>query len=252
MLDINKLVNSYLHYIQSEFQIDKIDNNTYEISTPFLDRSNDNICFYVILDKDRAILTDGGETLQNLRLSGIDLNSEKRKKELDIILNGFGIFRDKASLQIEATAGDFARKQHNIIQAILSVNDMFVASSDRVVSFFFDDVIKYFDKIDVRYITNVSIEGKSHFSHKFDFIISKSKNQKERLVKLLNSPKKDNLKATLFSYMDLATDRAQNDKIIIFNDNNTNVKDLVLATTEYNIKPIKWSEKEQYLNYFAA
>lgn len=253
MLDINKLLDSYFSYFKNGFEVNRVDSNTHEIITPFLDRSNDNISVYAVVDKEKIILTDGGETLQNLRFGGLDINTPKKERELNTILNGFGIFRDSDSFYVEATSNDFAKKQNNIVQALLSINDMLVLTQDKVSSFFFEDVVDFFNSIDVRFSTNIILEGKSHFSHKFDFLISKSKIHKERLIKILNRPKRDNLQATLFTFMDLQEDRKTNsDSIIIFNDTNGIATDLLDATLEYNIKPIEWSKIEQNVELFAA
>ncbi|CUU92479.1 prophage protein [Campylobacter hyointestinalis subsp. hyointestinalis] len=130
---------------------------------------------------------------------------------------------------------------------------MFVLSQNKVNSFFFDDVISFFDNNDIRNASNIIIQGKSHLTHKIDFIISKSKTQNERLIKLINTPNKDNLKATLFTFNDLE-DRVYNtDNIIIFNDNQKIVTDdLLEATKQYNIKSLLWSKKEDFKDYLAA
>ncbi|EPY0831716.1 DUF1828 domain-containing protein, partial [Campylobacter jejuni] len=66
MLNIENLMSSYFSYIKSNFDISKIENNIYEITTPFLDKSNDNILFYIEKKYDLIELSDGGETLRNL------------------------------------------------------------------------------------------------------------------------------------------------------------------------------------------
>lgn len=253
MLEINKLLNSYFDYLKGDFDINVIDKKCYEIITPFLDRHNDNISVYIdFLDDNTLKISDGGETIQDLKLSGFEFNTEKRNKHLEVALNGFGVFRkENDELFVISGACDFAKKQHNMIQALISVNDMFVPSKTSS-GFFYDDVECFFDSINARYAPNVSIEGKSHLSHKFEFLISKSRQEKERLIKLLNNAKKENLKATLFTFTDLATDRSSSDKIIIFNDGDIENKDLSVATKELNIKLLKWSKIKNYTEYLAA
>ncbi len=253
MLDINKLLDSYYEYLRADFEINTISNNCHEIITPFLDRHNDNISFYVdFLDDNCIKLSDGGETIQDLRLSGFEFNTQKRNKQLEVTLNGFGIFKDSHNeLFVPATTSDFAKKQHNMIQALISVNDMFIPGK-MGGGFFYDEVENFLDAIDARYAPNISIEGKSHLSHKFEFLISRSKQKNERLIKLLNSPKKENLKATLFTFTDLADDRNSSDKIIVFNDDTSENQDITLATRELNIKLFRWSEIKKYSDYLAA
>lgn len=254
MIDINSLINKYIQYIHANFEIEEIDKKTYEITTPFLDSSNDYIVIYALINGDKIKLSDDSDTLNSLALKGMQFNTEKRQQELEIILNGFGIQRENNELFVEASVSNFASKQHNILQALISVNDMFVLANNKISSFFFDDVARFLDSIDARYISSVSLEGKSHLNHKFDFIISKSKKSKERLIKLLNNPKKDNLKSSLFSFLDLQDDRVKNsESIIILNDSNITVPDdITQATNQYGIKPILWSQKEAYKNLLSA
>jgi hypothetical protein len=49
-----------------------------EITTPYLDRHNDYTQIYVRKDNGGFVLTDGGDTIQDLRASGSDLETSKR------------------------------------------------------------------------------------------------------------------------------------------------------------------------------
>ena len=80
MLNIHKLVENYINYIHSSFDIEEIDKTTYEITTPFLDNSNDHICLYALINGDKVTITDNGDTLRNLALSGMDFKTQKRKQ----------------------------------------------------------------------------------------------------------------------------------------------------------------------------
>ena len=51
MHGIDNLVNKYIDFIKENMSIDKIDDTSYEIETPFLDRRNDFITIYVVFDK---------------------------------------------------------------------------------------------------------------------------------------------------------------------------------------------------------
>lgn len=254
MISIDKLLKSYFAFIQSDFETNEIEKNTYEITTPFLDRHNDHIMFYVTISEDYITLTDNGLTMQDLSLSGVDIKNKKTKQELDIALNGFGIMKDNNNaLFAKVSQTEYARMQNNLIQAILSVNDMISIPQNRQKnSFFFDEVSKFFDDINASYTTNIQIQGKSIFSHKIDFLMTKNKNHRERLIKILNVPKKENLKNYIFSFTDLGADRANSDKILILNDTQTDIKDFESATSNYGITPISWSKKDINKDLFAA
>ena len=255
MHGIDNLVNKYIDFIKENMSIDKIDDTSYEIETPFLDRSNDFITIYVVFDKqdkNNIVLTDNGYTLSDLELSGLEFNTKKRKQELQTVLNGFGVQMDKDKrLFVNATAESFAHKKHNLIQALLGVNDMFVLAQNKVMNLFYEDVGYYFDENDIRYTPNVILEGKSHFNHKFEYIIPKSKYAPERTIKLLNRPKAENLKATLFAFEDTG-DKRRGKGYIILNDEESTKTDLIEAINEYNITPILWSQKNNYKEELAA
>lgn len=131
---------------------------------------------------------------------------------------------------------------------------MFVLAQGKIQSFFFNDVKNFFEQNSIRYTENISLDGKSHLSHKFDFLITKSSSQKERLIKIINNPKNDNLKATLFSFMDLQEERKHNvDNIIIFNNKEIkNMETFINASKENNVTAIPWSNKEKYADYLEA
>lgn len=255
MHGIDNLVNKYIDFIKENMSIDKIDETSYEIETPFLDRRNDFITIYVVFDKqdkNNIVLTDNGYTLSDLELSGLEFNTKKRKQELQTVLNGFGVQMDKDKrLFVNATAESFAHKKHNLIQALLGVNDMFVLAQNKVMNLFYEDVGYYFDENDIRYTPNVILEGKSHFNHKFEYIIPKSKYAPERTIKLLNRPKAENLKATLFAFEDTG-DKRRGKGYIILNDEESIKTDLIEAINEYKITPILWSQKNNYKEELAA
>lgn len=96
-----------------------------EISTPFLDRHNDFILLYAKSDDDGYVLTDDGNTIRDLELSGCNLETPKRKSLLQVTLNGFRVDEVNGALCVRASAENFALKKHSLLQAILAVNDLF-------------------------------------------------------------------------------------------------------------------------------
>lgn len=256
MHSIDRLIDSYVAFVKESINTQQIDDSTYEIETPFLDRRNDFIMLYVIFDKENKnslTLTDSGFTLADLEQSGLEFNSPKRKEELRTILNGFGVQLDgkDKSLFVKATPETFAHKKHGLIQALLSINDMFVLAQNKVMNLFYEDVGLFLDENDIRYASNIILEGKSHFNHKFEYLITKSKKAPERTIKLLNRPKMENLKATLFAFEDT---REKRDGVgyIILNDETGVKPELVQGVHEYGIHPILWSQKENHLQELAA
>ncbi len=110
---------------------------------PFLDRHNDQLQIYVKRAGDTLILTDDGYILGDLELSGFEITTEKRKRVLHSILNGFGARLQDDEIISEATTESFPQKKHDIIQAMLAINDLFVMAPPMVARFFKEDVEKY-------------------------------------------------------------------------------------------------------------
>ncbi|MFV0482222.1 MAG: DUF1828 domain-containing protein [Campylobacteraceae bacterium] len=254
MLSINSLINSYTNFIQESMSIEEIHNKLYSVETPFLDRKNDFITIYIKINKEQIELTDNGETILDLELSGMHFNTPKRKEELNFVLNGHSIRINRGTKELLTIANSttFAQKFHSLIQAIISVNDMFVLTENKVKNLFFEDVGQYFNENDIRFSSNMNIEGRSRLLHKFEYVIPHSRSYNERLVRLSNNPKLENVKAILFSFEDIRGVRESID-YIFFNDMQNRVQDeFIQAVREYNIKPVLWSQKDMYLSELAG
>ena len=114
------LVNAYIEWLRQNISIKEI-NGMYEITTPFLDRHNDHLQIYVKKSDGGLILTDNGQTITNLRLSGFEITPEKRQI-LNSNLKSFGIQLIDEELVAKTTPEDFPQKKHNLIQAILYIS----------------------------------------------------------------------------------------------------------------------------------
>ena len=101
----------------------------------------------------------------------MSFSTEKRKAHLASILHAFGVNLDPGNheLQVHATPQDFPQKKHNLVQAMLSVNDMFVMAEEHVLSLFKEDVAKFLDSKHVPVFPDFKLSGRSGFDHKFDF-----------------------------------------------------------------------------------
>ena len=148
------------------------------------------------------LLTDDGHTIQDLEQGGTRLNSPKRHDLLRLALNGFGIRLESDRLEVHATPETFALRKHNLVQAILSVNDMFYLAVPLVASLFYEDVVAWLDSNDVRYTPKVKFTGKTGFDHLFDFVIPKSRSAPERLLETINRPSRDTAEAVAFKWID--------------------------------------------------
>lgn len=249
----NNFIDSYVNWLRSNIYLKEV-NDFFEITTPFLDRHNDHLQIYVKQQGEKILLTDDGYIVSDLLLSGCDLTTTRRQNVLQTILNGLGVKLVDDALIIEARPEDFPQKKHALLQAMISVNDMFMLSQPRVAGVFLEDVEQFLDSNEVRYTPSVQFIGKSGFSHVYDFVIPSSKKKPERLVKAVNNPTREKAQAILFAWNDTRDGRKRESSMYIFiNDSDKSIRtDVLSAFSEYEVKPILWTKRQQYLEDLSA
>lgn len=243
--EVQSLVNTYIHWLKDKTQLKQLD-DWIEITTPYLDRHNDYLQIYARRHDDGYVLTDAGYIIQDLELSGCPLDTPKRKQLLQMTLNGFGVKLVDSALEVRASESSFALNKHNLIQAMLSVNDLFNLVSPNISSLFFEDVMAWLDANDIRYTRDVIFKGESGLDHQFEFTIPRSRAYPERLIKTVNIPDQLRAKSIVFSWIDIRDVRPEQSKAyVILNDKETTVSDRVVSIlTAYDINPIPWSNRE--------
>ena len=122
--DIQNLLDAYHVWLKDKTVLHLID-QWVEITTPYLDRHNDYLQIYVKKTNGGFLLTDDGYIIDDLKQSGCKLDSQKRQELLKMTLNGFGVQKEGNELQVHASVESFASRKHNLLQAMLAVNDMF-------------------------------------------------------------------------------------------------------------------------------
>jgi len=168
--EIERLIGQYVAWLKDRTSLRQL-NDCVEITTPHLDRDNDYLQIYVRRENGGLLLSDDGYVLDDLTSSGCTLESAKRKKLLEATLNGFGVRQNGSALEVHATADSFPRRKHDLIQAMLAVNDMFFLASSVVASLFLEDVAAWLDLHEIRYTQKVRFMGKTGFDHLFGFVI---------------------------------------------------------------------------------
>jgi len=169
-------------------------------------------------------------------------------------LRGFGVKLNGDMLEVHTSAANFAASKHNLIQAMLVVDDLFALATPMTASLFYEDVVAWLEAHEIRYTPNVKFTGQSGFDHLFDFIIPKSQNQPERIVKTISSPGRDTAQAAAFAWFDIKDVRPPNSKAYaILNDIDRpvpgNVPD---ALQNYGVKTVLWSRREDVAGELAG
>lgn len=120
-------------------------------------------------------------------------------------------------------------------------------------SLFLDDVQRFLDMHDVRYVPNISITGKSKLTTHYDFVIAHSKSSHERLIKVVNNMDRNAAKSIIFSWNDIRETRPNAQAFAFIQNVDKKVpEDAIGALTEYDIRPLLWSEKESYIEELTA
>ncbi|PZN69614.1 MAG: hypothetical protein DM484_29380 [Candidatus Methylumidiphilus alinenensis] len=247
------LIENYYKWLKHKTSLKQV-NGWEEITTPYFDRHNDYIQIYLKKKGDDFIITDDGYTITDLIQSGCAIDSPRRNALLKSTINGFGVRLSNESIEVTTTQDNFPVKTHNLIQAILAVNDLFYVAKSNVESFFFEDVALWLDECDIRYTQKVKFAGKSGYDHLFDFVIPKSKTQPDRILRILNNPSKDNAQAIAFAWIDTMELRPPKSAAFsILNDREKQITSGVYdALRNYEISPIQWSKREEFREKLAA
>lgn len=129
------LLDEYTCWLKEKTQVRQVD-GWVEITTSYLDRHNDYLQIFVRRQNSGYTLTDAGYILQDLELSGCKLDTAKRKALLMMTLRGFGVKLNRGMLEVHTSAANFAASKHNLIQAMLAVNDLFALATPMTASLF--------------------------------------------------------------------------------------------------------------------
>lgn len=147
------LVESYLSWLRRGVRGQIIGEGVVELTTPFLDRHNDHLQLYVEQKSpDVYLLSDDGYVLGELKASGVEARGTRRSELFAEMLRGYGVSIRGNELQVEATASSLGRRVHNLIQAMLAIDDMFVLAQPRTATIFVEDVARFLDEREVRYV----------------------------------------------------------------------------------------------------
>jgi hypothetical protein len=251
--EIQLLLDKYLHWLKDKTVLRQV-NDWVEITTPYLDRHNDYLQMYARKENGSFVLTDDGYIIGDLRRAGCELESKKRKDLLTQTLNGFGVKLVDESLMVHASPESFALKKHNLVQAMLAVNDLFYLAVPMVASLFLEDVTAWLDLNDIRYTPKVKFTGKTGYDHLFDFVIPGSKKQPERILHTINRPSRDTAQSLAFSWIDTKEVRPANSRVYaILNDSeHAPTVPVIDALKNYDVSPVLWSRREEVKEELAA
>jgi len=250
--EINSLLDNYVSWLRDKTSLRQV-NDWVEITTPYLDRHNDQLQIYAKGLDSGYILSDDGYIIEDLEQSGCRLETQKRQALLKMTLNGFGVQINEKRLEIRASSENFALRKHNLLQAMLAVNDLFYMAEPIVSTLFFEDVVSWLELHEIRYTPQVKFTGKTGYDHLFDFVIPKSRAKPERIIKAINRPSKDTAQALVFATLDTREVRpSESIAYALLNDAERVVPiDVIEALKNYEVNPVPWSKRDSVRLEFA-
>lgn len=248
---VNGLMDEYYGWLKAKTTITADNQRDWvAIQTPFAGLFNDLIEIYVQKNGNRIILSDNGETFHNLELNGVSLKKAGARRSIaDRILLNYGVKMTQEEMVIETTEPFFAQKKHNLLSAILEMNDLYVLSKHSVSNIFKDDVRSYLDEQQIIYTPDFLSKGNTGLEFMFDFQIAGR--ESELVLKSFNTINKQTLTSYLFSWEDIKPVRVKATKkqvmaIAVLNDTEKPIKEEYLdALHSQNAQFILWSERNE-------
>ena len=245
--EANRLIDDYLRWLRENLRTEAVGGEIV-IATPFLDRHSDEIEIYLQTDGDDFRLSDDGYTVRDLRSSGLEIGKGSRHEHLLRILNGFGVQHTGDELWVRATARDFPQKKHNLVQAILAVDDLSVTAKEQVVQFFREDVEDFFRQEEFPMLLDFKLSGKSGFDHHFDIGFPAGSKRPEGVLQTINTLRKDTVSNVAFAVQDVRNLRGQDQlaAYAMINDREqTAAPEFLDALRNYGIAPLLWSGRDR-------
>ena len=251
--EIQSLLDSYRRWLRDRTSLRET-GDWMEITTPYLDRHNDCLRIYARRENGGFVLTDDGYILDDLALSGRKVESPRRLALLKTAAAGFGVTVDGKALRIRANSDNFGQKKHDLVQAMLALDDLFYLAAPAVANLLHEDVAAWLDLSDIRWTPNARFPGRSGLTHRFELVIPKSRAAPERLLRAFNRPSRNAAQTMAFAWLDVRDARPPESRAYaVLNDSDRPVADAVLdAMRNYRVKPLPWSNRDAAREDLAA
>jgi hypothetical protein len=254
--DVELLVSSYLSWIRDGVEAHLLDDVVTELTTPFMDRHNDHLQVYAERQSsDMFLLSDDGYILSELKSIGVETRGSRREEIIRDLLVGHGVRLEGRELQTDATTANLGQRIHNLVQAMLSVDDMFVLAQPTAPGIFLEEVAQFLYDRDIRAVKAAKFAGRSGLDHLISFVIPRSKLAPDRFVQVLNTPRRDQVGNLLFAVNDTRSARPAGaiDYYAIVNDAQKKVPmDILHALGAYEVKARLWSRRDEIIDELAV
>lgn len=254
-MNIEKMITDYANWIKSEVSVSKY-GEFFELTTPYLDRYNDYLQIYVKQeDENSIILTDDGYIIGNLLSSGMSFREgSRRKQHLDRTLRNYSVeLGADNAIKTRATPNSFPQKKHAMVQAMIAIDDLYELNPKNIAAYFVEDIQNFLDANEIFYSRDFSLLGKTGSLYTYDFLFQRTKTKPERFLKAINHLGRSNRDMTIFNWIDTQEKRNHEGQLIVMlNDEYAIQQDDLSAFKNYDIIPVKFSERKENLHLFSA
>ncbi len=254
MIDqIRQLTKQYHNWLSKSTTLQTVENGVV-ITTPFLDRHNDMMQVYAVLSGDEVLLTDDGYTIDDLEFCGLTVDSVRCRNLIEVNLNGLGVKREGNELVTRANAKDFGMKLHNLLQAMIAVDDLYYIAAPSNVRHRLDaDIGTWLNSSNIRFDAK-KFKGRSGYFVDYKYVIPPSGNMPHRMLIGINNPDRGAVEQAAFRWLDIRESRPSEARLYpILNDTlNSSVLKEMDALRNLEINPVPWSERESVREELAA
>ncbi len=249
--EVMDLLESHRNWIADNTSFNILD-DAVEIDLPFLNCHNDYVQIYLTKNGDNYILSDEGETIDDLKSCGMEFKTRKRRELLRSAIIGFGVTNDDYILRVEATSDNFGIRLNRLIQAILAVSELSILAQPIRPSNFQPSVEDWLRKNNFEFYGSKDIIGKSGLKHSFEFTLIPEANNHPQMIKLVNKPSIDIARQIVFTTIDIAKEKSSDTQIIaLINDSkNSNQSRFGEVLSHYDVETVYWSKRHESLGRY--
>lgn len=165
-------ITEYINWMGKQWDAYENEDGTCTIITPYTLSDGTNIEISILPKNDKkVILTDEGETINNLWLRGVDFDStQSRKNIINILIDDYGAIIEKGEIIIESFVDEIPIAIHNIIQVINAIDFLIYTKTPRMPRTFKEEVIAFFHEKQLSFNQDYDVFGKTA-KHQFDIYV---------------------------------------------------------------------------------
>lgn len=247
------MIKNYTKWLFENFKYKEVD-GAIEVETPYVNHLDDFIRIYIQkIGHDEYLLSDDGQTVNELEMMNINLNTKTREKIVKDMNVQFNTELKDDDLFKTTNFKNFPQNKHDFIQAILRFYDLTYTTRDKVQSLFYEEVKSFLFENEI-YGSSIDLAGATGIKHHIDYLIAPTKNTPETLINFVNHPDYNSITNDVYTYNDVKSERIHPRNLplsykIIVNDIDHKVPDKVTNVAQHEgIEVLYWSDKPHIID----